>query len=226
MVLEEEEERFDNALRKIGQVTDASDNLNDLTKKLGVFEIAASRQESRVEIGVSSSQLEAHMASHEMGSSPEKARPGKCQRYSRRTLSVGPSETLSDLLRPEPLPGGILDLFTSTRPQPDLIAPSNPQPTTHSAMKVQSTSPETLNHQIKLLDQPRLVQGQIQGFLQILPTLSEESRAKSRSLATGKDKSRRYCWRKFLKYKKGKELYWRPDGAVNRGGKRNMEGEK
>ena len=98
-VLAEEEDRFDNALRKIGQVTNASENLDDLTKKLEAFELAASRQKSRVELGVGSSQLEAHMASHEMGSSPEKARPAKRQRYSHRALSVGPSETLSDLLR-------------------------------------------------------------------------------------------------------------------------------
>lgn len=143
---EEEVERFDNALRKIGQVTNASDNLDDLTKKLEVFEIAASRQKNRAELGTSSSQLEAHMASHDMGSSREKARPAKRQRYSRRALSVGPSEMLSsDLLRPEPLPAKIRDPFTSSRPQPDPIAPLDPQPTTSSTMDVQSSSPGTLN---------------------------------------------------------------------------------
>lgn len=82
------------------------------------------------------------MASHDSGSSPEKAHPAKRQRHSRRAASVAPSEMLSgDLLRPEPVPAGILDPFISSRPQPDPMAPSNPQPT---AMNVQSSSPGTL----------------------------------------------------------------------------------
>ena len=116
-------------------------------KKLEAFEIAASRQKSRIEVGLGSSQLEAHMASYDSGSSQEKARPAKRQRHSRRAALVSPSE-MRDLPHPEPLPACILDPFISSRPQPDPRTPSDAQPTqtgeTGSAMNVQSSSPGTL----------------------------------------------------------------------------------
>ena len=49
----------------------------------------------------------------------------------------------SDLPRPERLPAGILDPFTSSRPRPNSMAPSDSQPV--YTMNVQASNPGTLD---------------------------------------------------------------------------------
>ena len=225
-VLREEEARFDNALRKIGQVTDASDNLDDLTKKLEAFELSASGQKSRIELGVSSSQLEAHIASHDMGSSPEKARPAKRQRYSRRAVSVGPSEMLSsDLARPEQLPADILDPFISSRPQPEqALSLATQTGETSSTINVQSSSPGTLIPSSQAA-RPTSSSGTNPRGLADASNFIKEIWSQIEFPRDWQVQDSKALLEKFVKFEE-KELHWRPDGAMNRGAKWNMEGDK
>ena len=58
--LNEQDARFDEALRKSGQVTDVSSRIDDLATKLEAFEVAASKQKSRLELGVSGLHFDAY----------------------------------------------------------------------------------------------------------------------------------------------------------------------
>ncbi len=240
--LNEQDARFDKALRKIGQVTDASGGIDDLTSKLEAFEVAASKQKSRLELGVSGLHFDLHRATHDVGSSPEKGPPAKRQRHSRRAVSVGPTEMLTGSLKcPEPLPANILDPFISSprreMPQQDRpekiqglgFSDSDPQLTqtvqTSLASNVQPSSPGTL-----------------MPSRQAVGSTSASSATEPRGLADASDNVKG-IWSRlelprdwqvqdsetmletFVKHE-GKDYHWTPDGCLNRGAKWNNEGHR
>lgn len=216
-----QEARFDDALKKISQLTDASGNLDNLTKKLEAFTIAASK-------------LDSHRVSHDIGSSPEKGPPAKRQRYSRRAVSVGPTEMLSSNLgRQEPLPADIPDPFIASGdwPRPDQglgssdsLAPFTQAVQTSSTSNVQSSGPGTLNPSSQAVGSTSASSTDPKD----LADASEFIKGVWSQIKFPRDwqmQDSKTLLEKFVKHEK-KDFHWRPDACMNRGARWMNEGDK